>query len=62
LYEGQFIMALTTFSGPVVSQNGFILPVLTTTQVNAIVNPQTGLMVFNSTTNAVTYYDGSAWV
>jgi hypothetical protein len=55
-------MAKTTFSGPVVSQNGFILPVLTTTQVNAIVNPQTGLMVFNSTTNAVTYYDGLAWV
>jgi hypothetical protein len=23
LYEGQFIMALTTFSGPVASQNGF---------------------------------------
>ena len=55
-------MALTTFSGPVVSQNGFQLPVFTTTQINAIQNPATGLMVFNSTTGAVSYYDGSAWV
>ena len=55
-------MALTTFSGPVVSQNGFILPALTTTQINAIQNPQLGLMVFNVTTNAITFYNGSAWV
>lgn len=55
-------MALTTFSGPVASQNGFLLPVFTTTEINAIANPATGLMVFNSTTGLVTYYDGSAWV
>jgi hypothetical protein len=55
-------MANTTFSGPVVSQNGFQLPSLTTTQINAIANPATGLMVYNSTTSAVTYYNGSAWV
>jgi hypothetical protein len=62
LYEGQFKMARTTFSGPVVSQNGFQLPVFTTTEINAIANPATGLMVYNSTTSAVTYYNGSAWV
>ena len=55
-------MAQTTFSGPVVSQNGFQLPSFTTTQINAIQNPATGLMVYNSTTSAVTYYNGSAWV
>jgi hypothetical protein len=55
-------MAQTTFSGPVVSQNGFQLPVFTTTEINAIANPATGLMVYNSTTSAVTYYNGSAWV
>jgi hypothetical protein len=55
-------MALTTFSGPVVSQNGFILPALTTTEVLAIQNPATGLMVFNTTTNLVTYYNGSTWI
>ena len=55
-------MARTTFSGPVVSQNGFILPVLTTAEVNAIQNPATGLMVFNTTTNAITFFNGTAWV
>lgn len=55
-------MANTTFSGPVISQNGFQLPAFTTAQINAIANPATGLMVYNSTTNAVTYYNGSAWV
>jgi hypothetical protein len=62
LYEGQFIMATTTFSGPVVSKNGFQLPSFTTTQINAIANPATGLMVYNSTTGAVSYYNGTAWV
>lgn len=55
-------MANTTFSGPVVSHNGFQLPSLTTAEIAAIVNPATGLMVYNSTTSAITYYDGSAWV
>lgn len=55
-------MARTTFSGPVASQNGFQLPAFTTTQINAITNPATGLMVYNTTTGAVTYYNGSAWV
>lgn len=55
-------MANTTFSGPVVSQNGFQLPSFTTTQINAIANPATGLMVYNSTTGAVSYYNGTAWV
>lgn len=55
-------MARTTFSGPVASQNGFQLPALTTVEINAIVNPPTGLMVYNSTTSAITFYNGSAWV
>jgi hypothetical protein len=55
-------MAQTTFSGPVASQNGFQLPALTTTEINAIVNPATGLMVYNTTTSAITFYNGTAWV
>lgn len=55
-------MSKTTFSGPVVSLNGFQLPTFTTTEINAIVDPQAGLMVYNITTGAVTYYNGSAWV
>lgn len=55
-------MAQTTFSGPVQSQNGFVLPSVTTSQMNAIQNPATGLMVFNTTVGAVRTYNGSAWV
>ncbi len=55
-------MATTTFSGPVVSKNGFQLPSFTTAEINAIANPATGLMVYNSTTSAITFYNGSAWV
>lgn len=55
-------MANTTFSGPVVSQNGFQLPSFTTTQMNAIASPATGLMIYNSTTGSIKYYNGSAWV
>lgn len=55
-------MAQTSFSGPVKSLNGFQLPAFTTAEINAIANPQTGLMVYNSTTSAVTFYNGTAWV
>ena len=55
-------MAQTTFSGPVASQNGFLLPNFTTAEINAIANPATGLMVYNTTTSAITYYNGTAWV
>jgi hypothetical protein len=55
-------MSTTTFSGPVVSQNGFQLPAFTTVEINAIVDPATGLMVYNTTTGAVTYFNGTAWV
>ena len=55
-------MARTTFSGPVNSLNGFQLPAFTTVQINAIANPATGLMVYNTTTGAITFYNGTAWV
>jgi hypothetical protein len=54
-------MSTTTFSGPVRSQNGFQLPALTTAEINSIVNPATGLMVYNTTTSAITFYNGTAW-
>ncbi|WP_157585088.1 hypothetical protein [Runella zeae] len=40
---------------------GFLLPRLTTTQVNAISSPAAGLMVYNTTLNKVCYYNGSSW-
>lgn len=44
-------MSLTTFSGPVVSQNGFIDTSFTTAERDAIVNPQPGLLIYNTDTN-----------
>jgi hypothetical protein len=40
---------------------GFLPPVLTTTQMNAISSPATGLMVWNSDTVGYCAYNGSAW-
>lgn len=41
---------------------GFLPNVVTTTQRNAIASPATGLTVYNSTTGAIEFYNGSAWV
>jgi hypothetical protein len=54
-------MALTTFTGPVVSQNGFIDSSFTTAERDAIVNPQPGLLIYNTTDNIYEVYDGAAW-
>lgn len=44
-------MGQTTFSGPVVSQNGFIDSSFTNAERDAIVNPQPGLLIYNTDTN-----------
>ena len=41
---------------------GFLIPRMTTTQRDAIATPATGLQIYNTTTNANNYYNGSAWV
>ncbi len=40
---------------------GFLPPRLTTTQRNAIGTPPAGLMVYNTTTNKLNFYNGTAW-
>jgi hypothetical protein len=40
---------------------GLLPPRLTTTQRDAIRSPPTGLTIYNSTTNALSFYSGSAW-
>ena len=40
---------------------GVLLPRLTTTEVNAIVSPATGLTVYNTTVNTLCFYNGSSW-
>ncbi len=60
----------TTESDPDVSSlldlqtttKGFLPPRLTTTQKNAIATPATGLMVYDTTLNALQEYNGTTWV
>jgi hypothetical protein len=40
---------------------GFLPPRMTTTQRNAITSVPAGLMVYNTTTNKLNFYNGSAW-
>lgn len=40
---------------------GFLPPRMTTTQRNAISGPATGLIIYNTTTNKLNLYNGSAW-
>ncbi len=41
---------------------GVMFPLLTTAQINALVNPSVGTLVYNTTTNSYWYRKGSAWV
>jgi hypothetical protein len=40
---------------------GFLPPILTTAQRDAISSPAEGLMVYNATTNKLNFYNGTAW-
>lgn len=41
---------------------GFLPPVMTTTQKNAISSPAAGLQVYDTTLNQMSYYNGTSWV
>ena len=41
---------------------GFLPPRMTTTQKNAIATPATGLMVYDTTLNVISYYNGTMWI
>ena len=41
---------------------GYLMPRLTTTQRNAITTPATGLLIYNTTTNSLDYYNGTSWI
>jgi hypothetical protein len=40
---------------------GFLPPRMTTTQKNAISSPATGLVVYDTTLNQISYYNGTTW-
>ena len=41
---------------------GFLPPRMTTTQKNAIASPVAGLMVYDTTLNVISFYNGTMWV
>jgi hypothetical protein len=41
---------------------GFLPPRMTTTQKNAITSPATGLMVYDTTLNLISVYNGTTWI
>lgn len=41
---------------------GFLPPRMTTTQKNAIATPASGLQVYDTTLNQMSYYNGTSWV
>ena len=41
---------------------GFLPPRMTTTQKNAIGTPAAGLMVYDTTLNQMSYYNGTTWI
>ena len=41
---------------------GFLPPRMTTTQKNAIASPVAGLMVYDTTLNVISYYNGTMWI
>jgi hypothetical protein len=41
---------------------GFLPPRMTTTQKNAIASPAAGLMVYDTTLNVISYYNGTIWI
>ena len=43
------------------TNSGLLVPRMTTSQRNLIVNPAKGLLVFDSTTSKFWFYDGSSW-
>lgn len=44
------------------NQKGFLLPRMTATERSSISSPATGLQVYETTTNAIWYYNGSFWI
>jgi hypothetical protein len=40
---------------------GVVLPNKTTTEINAIISPDEGAMIYNTTLNTICFYNGSAW-
>lgn len=52
--------ALLDLTSPA-TPKGLLLPRLTTSLRNSVTSPAAGLQIYNTTTNTINYYDGTAW-
>jgi len=64
--SGNFCIGTTTDNAAVLlnmssTTKGFLPPVMTTTQKNAITSPPAGLIIYDSTLNKLCVYSGTAW-
>jgi len=62
--DGQVGIGTTTPSAKLdvtSTTQGFLPPRMTTTQRDAISTPATGLVIYNTTTNLLNFYNGSSW-
>lgn len=62
LLIGSGTLPSNQIAGGTTTTQGFRLSRMTTTERDAIVDPATGLMVYNVTTGTINFYDGSDWL
>jgi hypothetical protein len=64
-YGGAYLNTSTPQASAILQSDsvtqGFLMPRMTTTQINAIVSPANGLEVYNTTLLQPCFYDGIAW-
>lgn len=56
-FMSTFYMNLISY----LTQGGILLPLLTTAQRNALMNPQNGQMIYNTTVQAPQIFQNGAW-
>lgn len=58
---GAYNPAATALLDLTSTTKGFLFPRMTTTNRDAITSPATGLFIYNTSTNALNYFNGTAW-
>src|SRR5688500_11825541 len=54
--------ALLDLNGSPANDKGLLVPRLTTAEMNDIVAPATGLIIYNTDCNGLNYFNGNAWI
>ncbi|HSY77156.1 MAG TPA: hypothetical protein VK890_09890, partial [Bacteroidia bacterium] len=56
------VLDLNTGNNFVANPQGFLVPVMNTTSMNAIVSPATGLMIYNTDCQEYYYWSSAVWI